>query len=163
MTTATVSDRLRNWLDQNAAAPRSDNVCAEHAERAESPLIAHSANCAHSAQNNVMQESRLLAEADIVTGDMPLLVAAKAAFAEAEVIEARRDRYIASNPRRQPVIDLIWPIEQVDVARARDLAAAWMERIAICEIDGGLSPEDAEDIALEELRESICHLANDTV
>ena len=55
------------------------------------------------------------------------------------VIEARRDRYIANNPRRQPVIDLIWPIAQVNPARARDLANAWMERVAICEIDGGLS------------------------
>lgn len=163
MTAVTISDRLRNWLDQSAVTPRPENVRAECAERAKLSSTDYSANCAHSAHNYTIRERRLLTEADIVPGDMPLLDTVKSTFPEAEVIEARRERYIADNPRRQPVIDLIWPIEQVDPERARDLADAWMERVAICEIDGGLLPEDAENIALEELRIGSCHVANDIV
>ena len=95
----------------------------------------------------------------------------KAAFADmggATVVDVRPTtgfqldgRYIASNPRRQPVIDLIRLIEQTAPDRARDLTDAWMERVAICEIDGRLSSEDAEAIALKELKDNICQMAKD--
>lgn len=71
-------------------------------------------------------------------------------------VDTPADRYTATNPARQPVIDLLHPVEQADPDRARDLADAWMERIAICEIDGGLSPEEAEAIALAEISDQVC-------
>lgn len=66
-------------------------------------------------------------------------------------------RYQASNPRRQAVIDLLLPVLRATPDRAVALRDAWAERIAICRVDGGLSVEDAEALALNELKSSIAN------
>ena len=103
-------------------------------------------------------EDRLLADASPALRAM--IDDIKNTFVEtggATVIEVSRatgprpaGRYVAKNPRRQPVIDIIRQIVRTDPARAKTLTAQWMERIALSE-DSGLSAEAVERVALDEL------------
>lgn len=63
--------------------------------------------------------------------------------------------YVARNPARQPVIDLLLPIFQRDPDRAIALRDEWAERIALCTIDGGQSEVEAEAIAVADLKSSL--------
>ena len=66
----------------------------------------------------------------------------------------RRERYIATNPARQAVIDLIEDVRQTDPEWAEDLTDDWKERLAIAVVDDDCKGM-AEQVALADLRAAV--------
>ena len=94
------------------------------------------------------EERQLMADAGISPGDLPLVDSVKAMFPSAVVVDVRGE----ATRCRIEMARLIRQRRQVgDVVGTVALRDAWQERLAICTVDGGLSIEDAEPIALEEL------------
>lgn len=74
-----------------------------------------------------------------------------------ELVSDTTAAFVASNPARQVVIDLLLPVFRRDPELGIAMRDAWAERLAICTVDGGLSVEDSEQIALEELKQILDH------
>lgn len=98
------------------------------------------------------QERRLLAGVGVKPGDVPMMDRVKGVFPSAEVIDARCAHRNKPRTPRQRATGLI---RQARRSNDPDLAVAqrdgWHERLAICTIDGGLSLDAAERIAIAEL------------
>jgi hypothetical protein len=98
----------------------------------------------------------VLGRADIAVDEIPLAAEIKQHFADlgARVVSARRAAPLATEMRCRAA-KLVRAARRLDVRRGFVLRDAWRERIAICCLDGGLSQNEAEKIALDEVLE-IC-------
>lgn len=96
------------------------------------------------------REARLSASAPTSLADSALSATSPPASETAGLVDGD-GRYIAENPARQPVIDLIEAVRQTDPECADDLKYDWMERLAIVAADEDCASE-AERVAFEELQ-----------
>ena len=106
-------------------------------------------------------ELALLARAGMTPADMPLLVEAKAAFADIGAtvvsVETPDEPEPASQPSPQDRAERLIREAAIDSPTlAATIRDAWDERLAICTIDGHLSEAQAEHVALAEL-ETMLH------
>lgn len=91
-----------------------------------------------------------LARAGTTLTNLPLVVAVKEIFADmgATVVSVKRGRRWI----RRWAARLIRDARRITAGRAVAVRDAWRERVAICTVDGRLIIEDAESVALTELK-----------
>ena len=101
------------------------------------------------------EELALFAKAGTTPAQMPLVEAVKDVFADlpgggATVVSVQPVRGFRSQTRHRAA-QLIREARRSDHSRAVAMRDTWRERVAICTLEGGLTQEDAERIALAEI------------
>ena len=97
-------------------------------------------------------ELAMLARAGTTPADLPLVTMVKDVFADmgATVVSVEPVKKPRGSTRRHAA-QLIRDARRIDTDQAVAMRDAWRERLAICTVDGGLTNEDAEQVALAEL------------
>jgi len=97
-------------------------------------------------------ELAMLARAGNTPADLPLVSAVKDAFADfgATVVSVEAAHGRGGWTRRRAA-ELIHDSRRHSAGEAVAMRDAWRERLAVCTIDGGLTEDHAEQVALDEL------------
>lgn len=99
-------------------------------------------------------ELAMLARTGTTPAELPLVSAAKDAFAgfSATVVSVAT-AYGRGGWTRRRAADLIRRARLLRTGQALAMRDAWRERLAVCTIDGGMTEDHAEQVALDELEE----------
>lgn len=168
MTSTTTADSLVVLLDDLVAAGVSierqgDRVVHHPAERMTADLLDR-IHVHHDVLLDLLHEAeQLQADPDAGTpsGDAMLFNSRPDAVSR-DLIASQASQADRAHPHDDDLDDLdrvhqfLEPLRQTDPNRAAALLDAWHERVAICLMDSNLSEQDAADVALGELLDSVC-------
>jgi hypothetical protein len=98
-------------------------------------------------------ELAMLARAGTTPADLPLVSAVKETFG-ATVVSVE-PAYGRGGWARRQAAELIRDARRHSAGEAVAMRDAWRERLAVCTIDGGLTEDHAEQVALEELEKML--------